>query len=564
MVRIPAQTAVVGSDEHYPEEGPRTPSASTSSGFRPHQVTNAEFAEFVDATGYVTVAERPLDPADYPDAPAENLQPGSMVFTRTQGPVDLRHLSQWWAWTPGASWRHPVGPHSSIDKRADHPVVHVAYEDAEAYAQWAGLALPTEAEWEVAARGGLASAAYTWGDEPEQAGQRLANYWHGDFPWRPDTGLRPHRTRRQFPGQRLRPFRYGGQRLGVDDRLVRGHPRRRPVLRGGQLRPAQPQFRVPRKVIKGGSFLCADNYCLRYRPAARRPQMIDTGMSHIGFRCIKRTHREDVSVKDGGVHYARNGSVRLAYRVLGEGDTTLVWIPGWISNVDLWTDPSLPFVLFTEGLARGTRLVMWDKRGTGLSDPVTHVPPLDERMDDLHAVMDAADVDTAAFFGVSEGGPMSILFAATYPERVQSLALYGTMARFSPELPDHPWGWTAEQTSARSSKRSNPAGVKALWRSCSSVRSPTVPGFRELYGRAQRAGASPAMSLMLWQALIQQRCRCVAGSVHTPTLVMGRDGDQIAPIDAARRWPRRCRMRASSNCHPAPTRSWTTSSPPKW
>ena len=147
------------------------------------------------------------------------------------------------------------------------------------------------------------------------------------------------------------------------------------------------------------------------------------------------------SVKDGGVHYARNGSVRLAYRVLGEGDTTLVWIPGWFSNVDLWTDPSLPFVPFVEGLARGTRLVTWDKRGTGLSDPVTHVPPLDERMDDLQAVMDAVGAESAALFGVSEGGPMSILFAATYPERVQSLALYGTLARFTPELPDHPWGF---------------------------------------------------------------------------------------------------------------------------
>ena len=140
-------------------------------------------------------------------------------------------------------------------------------------------------------------------------------------------------------------------------------------------------------------------------------------------------------MKDGGVHYARNGSVRLAYRVLGEGDTTLVWIPGWISNVDVWTDPGLPFVSFVEALARGTRLVTWDKRGTGLSDPVTHVPPLDERMDDLHAVMDAVGVDSAALFGVSEGGPMSILFAATYPERVQSLVLYGTLSRFTPELP---------------------------------------------------------------------------------------------------------------------------------
>ena len=146
-------------------------------------MTNAEFAEFVAATGYVTVAERPLDPADYPGAPAENLQPGSMVFHRTAGPVDLRHLNQWWTWTPGACWRHPARA-ALVDRqaRANHPVVHVAYEDAEAYANWAGSRLPTEAQWEVAARGGLDGAAYTWGDEPEQPGQRLANYWHGEFP----------------------------------------------------------------------------------------------------------------------------------------------------------------------------------------------------------------------------------------------------------------------------------------------------------------------------------------------------------------------------------------------
>ena len=252
-------------------------------------MTNTDFAEFVGATGYVTVAERQLDPADYPDAPAENLQPGSMVFTRTAGPVDLKHLSQWWAWTPGASWRHPVGPHSSIEKRADHPVVHVAYEDAEAYAQWAGLALPTEAEWEVAARGGLASAAYTWGDEPEQAGQRLANYWHGDFPWRPEPGYGRTAPVGSFPANDYGLFDMAGNVWEWTTRLVRGHPRQatRAAKRAATTR-AQPQFRVPRRVIKGGSFLCADNYCLRYRPAARRPQMIDTGMSHIGFRCIKR------------------------------------------------------------------------------------------------------------------------------------------------------------------------------------------------------------------------------------------------------------------------------------
>ena len=147
LVAIPAQAAALGSERHYPEEAPVRQVVVEGFRIQAHPVTNADFARFVDATGYVTVAERPLNPADFPDAPAENLQPGSMVFHRTSGPVDLRHLSQWWTWTPGASWRRPVGPLSSIYQRAEHPVVHVAYEDAEAYAAWAGFALPTEAEW---------------------------------------------------------------------------------------------------------------------------------------------------------------------------------------------------------------------------------------------------------------------------------------------------------------------------------------------------------------------------------------------------------------------------------
>ena len=236
---------------------------------------------------------------------------------------------------------------------------------------------------------------------------------------------------------------------------------------------------------------------------------------------------------ESGVHYARNGSVRLAYRTLGEGDTTLVWIPGWVSNVDLWDDPSLPFESFVEGLARATRLVMWDKRGTGLSDPVTHVPPLDERMDDLHAVMDAVGVDKAPFFGVSEGGPMSILFAATYPERVKSLALYGTMARFTPDLPDHPWGWADDKA------RSIIEEIEAHWGEGALADLffgpiADVPGFRAMYGRIQRAGASPTMCLLLWHALLECDVSGVLSAVHTPTLVLGRDGDKVAPIDGAR------------------------------
>lgn len=272
---------MLGSDRHYPEEAPARAVAVDGFWIQFHQVTNADFAEFVSATGYLTVAERPLNPADYPGAPPANLQPGSMVFRRTSGPVDLRHLSQWWLWTPGASWRHPLGPGSSIAKRAQHPVVHVAYEDAEAYAAWAGLALPTEAEWETAARGGLDQAEYTWGEQPEGPGQRLANYWHGDFPWRPEPGYGRTTDVGTFPPNGYGLFDMAGNVWEWTTDWWGGRE-------AASYDPAQPQFTVPRKVVKGGSFLCADSYCMRYRPAARRPQMIDTGMSHIGFRCVKR------------------------------------------------------------------------------------------------------------------------------------------------------------------------------------------------------------------------------------------------------------------------------------
>jgi formylglycine-generating enzyme required for sulfatase activity len=288
LVRIPAQTTALGSDRHYPEEAPVRQVAVEGFQIQKRPVTNTEFAEFIDATGYVTVAERPLNPADYPGAPVANLQPGSMVFHRTSGPVDLRHLSQWWTWTPGASWRRPVGPLSSIAQRADHPVVHVAYEDAEAYAAWAGLALPTEAEWETAARGGLHQATYTWGDEPEQPDQRLANYWHGEFPWRPAAGYGRTSPVGSYPPNGYGLFDTAGNVWEWTSDWYGDTRAGDPCCEAGSYDSAQPQFKVPRKVIKGGSFLCADTYCLRYRPAARRPQMIDTGMSHIGFRCVKR------------------------------------------------------------------------------------------------------------------------------------------------------------------------------------------------------------------------------------------------------------------------------------
>ena len=292
-VRLPGGTFTMGSDDHYPEEAPAHRVRVGPFAVDPVAVTNRRFAEFVAATGYVTVAERPLDPAQFPGAPPENLVPGSMVFTPTRGPVDLRHLSQWWRWVPGASWRHPEGPRSGVDARLDHPVVHVAHEDAAAYAAWVGAALPTEAQWEYAARGGLEGAVFTWGDEPRPGGAVMANTWDGpDFPWRStgESGWLRTAPVGSFPanGYGLHDMAGNVWEWTGDWWTSRHAPAGccGATTAEASLDPAQPQFAVPRKVVKGGSFLCADTYCLRYRPAARRPQPVDTGMSHVGFRCV--------------------------------------------------------------------------------------------------------------------------------------------------------------------------------------------------------------------------------------------------------------------------------------
>ncbi|HEX5923851.1 MAG TPA: formylglycine-generating enzyme family protein [Baekduia sp.] len=302
MVWIAGATFLMGSDHHYAEEAPAHRVSVDGFWIDRCAVTNRQFAAFARATGYITVAERPPDPADFPGAPPENLRAGSLVFARTRGPVDLKHLDQWWSWTPGASWRHPEGSGSTLAGRMDHPVVHVAYDDARAYGSWAGVALPTEAEWELAARGGLDGAAFVWSDEPEGPGERLANFWHGDFPWRAEPGYGMTAAVGSFP-----PNDYGLYDMAgnvwewTEDWYASRHPddaatpccipqNPRGKDEVASRDRAQPQFRVPRKVLKGGSFLCADSYCLRYRPAARRPQMVDTGMSHVGFRCVRRAN----------------------------------------------------------------------------------------------------------------------------------------------------------------------------------------------------------------------------------------------------------------------------------
>lgn len=306
MVWIPGGTFRMGAEDFYPEERPVHEVNVSGFWMDRHLVTNEQFERFVKETGYTTLAERPLKPEDFPGAPRENLVPGSMVFRKTAGPVDLHKYANWWAWVPGASWCHPNGPDSSLDGLEQHPVVHIACEDAQGYAKWARKKLPTEAEWEFAARGGLEAAKFTWGDEHSPGGKAMANAWQGEFPWQNLVldGYEGTSPVGVFPQNGYGLYDMAGNvwEWTADwyvhrhaDELIKsccGPPiNPRIVSADKSYDPAQPQFRIPRKVVKGGSFLCAPNYCLRYRPAARQPQMIDTGMSHIGFRCIVRAGR---------------------------------------------------------------------------------------------------------------------------------------------------------------------------------------------------------------------------------------------------------------------------------
>ena len=301
MVSIPGATFRMGSEDFYPEERPVR--AVTVAGFwmDEHPVNAGEFRRFVRQTGYITLAERPVDAADYPDADPALLVPGSLVFRKTSGPVPLDDVRSWWAYTPGASWKRPAGPGSTINGRDRHPVVQVAYDDAEAYAAWAGKELPTEAEWELAARGGLDGATYAWGDELNPGGSWMANTWQGDFPVENleldgYTGTSP-------------VGRYPANGYGLVDMIgnvwewtsdwYQAHGELSHACctvanpRGGKRKHSvDPGDRaaIPRRVMKGGSHLCAPNYCRRYRPAARMAQPIDTGTSHLGFRCIVRGH----------------------------------------------------------------------------------------------------------------------------------------------------------------------------------------------------------------------------------------------------------------------------------
>ena len=286
MKQISGGTFVMGSTDFYPEEAPVRTVAVQDFWIDERPVTASEFRRFVRETGYVTVAERPLDPADYPGVDPELLVPGSLVFRPTSGPVPLNDVRSWWAYVPGAFWKKPGGPGTTINGRDQHPVVHVAYEDAEAYAAWAGKTLPSEAEWEYAARGGLAGAAFAWGDEHFPDGKAMANSWQGEFPWQ---NLKLDGFDGTSPVGSFPPNGYGlydmtGNTWEWTSDWFHADDAESPCCAPATL----PGERFPRKVIKGGSHLCAPNYCLRYRPAARQGETIDTSTVHIGFRCVVR------------------------------------------------------------------------------------------------------------------------------------------------------------------------------------------------------------------------------------------------------------------------------------
>jgi len=303
MVWIPGGTFRMGSDDHYADEAPAHRVTVTPFWMDVTTVTNEDFARFIRATGYMTVAERQPDPQQYPGADPRTLVPGALVFHKPKAAISLDNFRNWWEYVPGACWRSPEGSASSIAGRARHPVVQVAYEDALAYASWAGKDLPTEAEWEFAARGGLDGAEFAWGEELSPGGRQLANFWQGQFPVPALPQELHHGTTpvRAFP-----PNPYGlYEMIGnvwewtLDwyrprhERGAVGHGDGVPIDPCGpsvehSYDERMPKLRIPRKVLKGGSFLCAPSHCRRYRPAARYARMIDTAACHIGFRCVLR------------------------------------------------------------------------------------------------------------------------------------------------------------------------------------------------------------------------------------------------------------------------------------
>ena len=307
MLWIRGGTFRMGSDLPGSRRNEQPPHEVSVDGFwiDEQSVTNAEFRKFVDATGYQTTAERPVDweelkkklPPGTPKPPDEMLQPGSLVFTPSTGPVNLRNMNAWWRWVTGASWQHPEGPGSDLLGRENHPVVQVSWDDAVAYAKWAGKRLPTEAEWEFAAKGGLEGKRYAWGDELKSDGKFMANTWTGEFPYKntAEDGFTETAPVRSFPPNGYGLYDMGGNvwnwvsdfyRPDVHVQLAKEPACHNPIGPQASWNPGHPG-ETDEHVTKGGSFLCNPSYCESYRPSARRGTPSDTGMSHIGFRCAK-------------------------------------------------------------------------------------------------------------------------------------------------------------------------------------------------------------------------------------------------------------------------------------
>lgn len=311
MVWIPPGVFTMGtdSDAGWPDEKPVHRVRVDGFWMDATEVTNAQFGEFVAATAYVTTAEKAptaeeilaQSPPGTPAPAAELLVPGALVFNPTEEPVPLDNVAQWWAWTPGACWQHPEGPESDLTGRENHPVVHVSWDDASAYAEWAKKRLPTEAEWEYAARGGLDRAEYVWGNERPDSDKPQANIWQGEFP---HTNTLADGYLRTAPVKSFAPNAYGLYDMAGNvwewcsdwyDRDAYSQTSKTGVIinpRGPErssdsLRPFTSQ-----RVQRGGSFLCNDSYCSRYRPSARHGCSPDTGMSHVGFRCVRSPHSD--------------------------------------------------------------------------------------------------------------------------------------------------------------------------------------------------------------------------------------------------------------------------------